>query len=112
MNEIFENNDCKVKIIPLGGLEQIGMNMTAIEYDDTIIVMDCGLAFPSDDMLGIDLVIPDVTYLMDNIDKVKGFVITHKCVVCGSERNNKMQSDDDTSLLIKLTNPYFAEEYK
>ena len=77
MNELFENNDCKVKIIPLGGLEQIGMNMTAIEYDDTIIVMDCGLAFPSDDMLGIDLVIPDVTYLMDNIDKVKGFVITH-----------------------------------
>ena len=53
---------CKVKIIPLGGLEQIGMNMTAIEYGDSIIVMDCGLAFPSDDMLGIDLVIPDVTY--------------------------------------------------
>ena len=77
MNEIIEKNDCKVKIIPLGGLEQIGMNMTAIEYDDTIIVMDCGLAFPSDDMLGIDLVIPDVTYLADNIDKVKGFVITH-----------------------------------
>ena len=70
MNDIIVNNDCKVKIIPLGGLEQIGMNMTAIEYDDTIIVMDCGLAFPSDDMLGIDLVIPDVTYLMDNIDKV------------------------------------------
>ena len=51
--------DCKVKIIPLGGLEQIGMNMTAIEYGDSIIVMDCGLAFPGDDMLGIDLVIPD-----------------------------------------------------
>lgn len=77
MNEMNEKNDCKVKIIPLGGLEQIGMNMTAIEYDDTIIVMDCGLAFPSDDMLGIDLVIPDVTYLTDNIEKVKGFVITH-----------------------------------
>ena len=72
-----QNSDCKVKIIPLGGLEQIGMNMTAIEYDDSIIVMDCGLAFPSDDMLGIDLVIPDVTYLVNNIDKVKGFVITH-----------------------------------
>ena len=69
--------DCKVKIIPLGGLEQIGMNMTAIEYGDSIIVMDCGLAFPSDDMLGIDLVIPDVTYLKDNYEKVKGFVITH-----------------------------------
>ena len=53
------------------------MNMTAIEYEDSIIVVDCGLAFPSDDMLGIDLVIPDVTYLKDNIDKVKGFVITH-----------------------------------
>ena len=76
-NTLNESNDCKVKIIPLGGLEQIGMNMTAIEYDDSIIVMDCGLAFPSDDMLGIDLVIPDVTYLTDNIDKVKGFVITH-----------------------------------
>lgn len=72
-----DNKNCKVKIIPLGGLEQIGMNMTAIEYEDSIIVMDCGLAFPSDDMLGIDLVIPDVTYLTDNIDKVKGFVITH-----------------------------------
>jgi len=67
----------KVKIIPLGGLEQIGMNMTAFEYEDSIIVVDCGLAFPSDDMLGIDLVIPDVTYLKNNIDKVKGFVITH-----------------------------------
>ncbi len=67
----------KLKIIPLGGLEQIGMNITAFEYEDTIIVVDCGLAFPGDDMLGIDLVIPDVTYLKNNIDKVKGFVITH-----------------------------------
>ena len=67
----------KVKIIPLGGLEQIGMNITAFEYEDTIVVVDCGLAFPTDDMLGIDLVIPDVTYLEKNIDKVKGFVITH-----------------------------------
>lgn len=67
----------KVKIIPLGGLEQIGMNMTAFEYEDSIIVVDCGLSFPSDDMLGIDLVIPDVTYLKDNISKVKGFIITH-----------------------------------
>lgn len=69
--------DSKLKIIPLGGLEQIGMNITAFEYEDTIIVVDCGLAFPEDDMLGIDLVIPDITYLKDNIDKVKGFVITH-----------------------------------
>jgi ribonuclease J len=66
-----------VKIIPLGGLEQIGMNMTAFEYEDSIIVVDCGLSFPDDEMLGIDLVIPDVTYLKENINKVKGFVITH-----------------------------------
>ncbi|NLK73782.1 MAG: ribonuclease J [Clostridiales bacterium] len=66
-----------VKIIPLGGLEQVGMNITAIEYEDNIVVVDCGISFPEDDMLGIDLVIPDVSYLKDNIDKVKGFVITH-----------------------------------
>ena len=67
----------KLRIIPLGGLEQIGMNITAFEYEDSIVVVDCGLAFPEDDMYGIDLVIPDVTYLEENIDKVKGFVITH-----------------------------------
>lgn len=67
----------KLKIIPLGGLEQIGMNITVFEYEDSIVVVDCGLSFPEDDMLGIDLVIPDVTYLRDNISKVKGFVITH-----------------------------------
>lgn len=67
----------KLKVIPLGGLEQIGMNITAFEYGDSIVVVDCGLSFPEDDMLGIDLVIPDVTYLKDNISKVKGFVITH-----------------------------------
>ena len=66
-----------VKVIPLGGLEQIGMNITAFEYEDSIIVVDCGLAFPEDDMLGIDLVIPDITYLKENADKVKGFLITH-----------------------------------
>jgi len=71
------NNSSKLKIIPLGGLEQIGMNITAFEYEDSIVVVDCGLSFPADDMYGIDLVIPDVTYLLDNIDKVKGFVITH-----------------------------------
>lgn len=70
-------SNSKLKIIPLGGLEQIGMNITAFEYEDSIIVVDCGLAFPEDDMLGIDLVIPDITYLRDNIRKVKGFVITH-----------------------------------
>ncbi len=67
----------RLKIIPLGGLEQIGMNITAFEYEDSIIVVDCGLAFPDDDMLGIDLCIPDITYLMDHMDKVKGLMITH-----------------------------------
>ena len=67
----------KLKVIPLGGLEQIGLNMTAFEYEDSIIVVDCGLSFPEDEMLGIDLVIPDITYLKDNMEKVKGFMITH-----------------------------------
>ena len=67
----------KLKIIPLGGLEQIGMNITAFEYENSIVVVDCGLSFPEDDMLGIDLVIPDITYLKNNVEKVKGFVITH-----------------------------------
>ena len=70
-------NDKRVKVIPLGGLEQIGMNITAFECDDSIIVVDCGMSFPDDSMLGIDSVIPDVTYLKENIDKVKAFVITH-----------------------------------
>ncbi len=67
----------KLKIIPLGGLGEIGKNITAIEYGDNIIVIDCGLGFPNDDMLGIDLVVPDVTYLQNNIEKVKGIVVTH-----------------------------------
>lgn len=71
------SENSRVKIIPLGGLEQIGMNMTAIEYNDSIVVVDCGLSFPGDDMLGIDCVIPDITFLRENIDKIKGFVITH-----------------------------------
>ena len=70
-------NSSKLKIIPLGGLEEIGMNITAFEYGDSIIVVDCGLSFPADDMLGIDLVIPDVSYLKDNYEKIKGFIITH-----------------------------------
>ena len=72
-----EQRQPALRIIPLGGLEQIGMNITAFEYEDSIIVVDCGLAFPEDDMFGIDLVIPDTSYLENNIDKVKGFVITH-----------------------------------
>ena len=76
-NILKKEKTSKLKIIPLGGLEQIGMNITAFEYEDSIIVVDCGLSFPEDDMYGIDLVIPDVTYLKDNIDRVKGFFITH-----------------------------------
>ena len=71
------NAASKLKVIPLGGLEQIGLNITAFEYEDSIIVVDCGLSFPEDEMLGIDLVIPDITYLKDNAEKVKGFIITH-----------------------------------
>lgn len=77
MKKKENENVSKLKIIPLGGLEQIGMNITAFEYEDSIIVVDCGLSFPEDDMLGIDLVIPDITYLRNNIEKVKGFFITH-----------------------------------
>ena len=71
------NRESNLKVIPLGGLEQIGMNITAFEYEDSIVVVDCGLSFPADDMLGIDLVIPDISYLLENKDKVKGFVFTH-----------------------------------
>jgi ribonuclease J len=71
------NSEPSVRIIPLGGLDRIGMNITAFEYGEDIIVVDCGVAFPEDDMLGVDLVIPDVTYLKQNIDRVRGFVITH-----------------------------------
>ncbi len=67
----------KLKIIPLGGLGEIGKNITVLEYENDIIVVDCGLGFPDDDMLGVDLVIPDVSYLEKNIEKVRGFVITH-----------------------------------
>ncbi len=77
LKKIEEKKSSGLKVIPLGGLEQIGMNITAFEYEDSIIVVDCGLSFPEDDMLGIDLVIPDITYLKNNISKVKGFMITH-----------------------------------
>lgn len=77
MSKKQKTGDEFVRVVPLGGLEQIGMNITAFETESSIIVVDCGLAFPEDDMLGVDLVIPDITYLEDNKDKVKGFVITH-----------------------------------
>ena len=64
-----------VKVIPLGGLGEIGKNITAIEYDKEIIVIDCGIAFPDEEMYGVDLIIPDISYLMDNKEKVKAFVL-------------------------------------
>ena len=67
----------KLRVISLGGLQEIGKNMTVFEYGNDIIIIDCGLAFPEDDMLGIDLVIPDITYLQKNFDKIKGIVLTH-----------------------------------
>ena len=66
-----------LKIIPLGGLNEIGKNMTVLEYKDEILVIDCGLSFPDDDMFGIDMVIPDFSYLVQNRKKIKGIVITH-----------------------------------
>jgi ribonuclease J len=70
-------NNGKLKVIPLGGLQEIGKNITVFEYDDEIIVVDCGVAFPEDEMLGIDLVIPDTTYLIKNKEKIKGIILTH-----------------------------------
>lgn len=75
--QVTKTSSKGIRIIPLGGLLHIGMNITAIEYEDDIIVVDCGLSFPEDDMLGIDCVIPNVTYLKENIDRVRAFVITH-----------------------------------
>lgn len=77
MKNELKRTDSKLKIIPLGGLELVGMNITVFEYEDSIIVVDCGLSFPEEDMYGIDLVIPDVTYLKENVSKIKGFMITH-----------------------------------
>ena len=67
----------KLKIIPLGGLSEIGKNMTVLEYENDILIIDCGLAFPDDEMPGVDLVIPDISYLEANADKIRGIVLTH-----------------------------------
>lgn len=72
----MEEKKC-VKVIPLGGLGEIGKNITAIEYDKDIVVIDCGIAFPDEEMYGVDLIIPDITYLIDNKERVKAFVLTH-----------------------------------
>ena len=70
-------NKQKLRIIPLGGLREVGKNMTVIEYKDELIVVDCGMTFPEDDMPGIDIVIPDIQYLIQNKHKIKAIVITH-----------------------------------
>lgn len=76
-NQPMPKHSDKIKIIPLGGLDQIGMNMTAIEYEDDIIVLDCGMSFADDTLLGIDLIIPDITYLKKYKKKVKAFLVSH-----------------------------------
>ena len=70
-------NKSSIKVIPLGGLGEIGKNITAIEFEDEIIIIDCGMTFPDSEMYGVDVVIPDITYLINNKEKVKGFFITH-----------------------------------
>ena len=75
--ENMKREKLKVKIIPLGGLNEIGKNLTVIEFKDDIIVVDCGLKFPDEDMFGIDIVIPDVSYLVKNAEKVRGIFLTH-----------------------------------
>ena len=102
----------KIKIIPLGGLEHIGMNITCIEYEDSIIVIDCGLSFPDEDMLGVDLVIPDVTYLKDNIEKVKGFVITHGHEDHIGALPYVLQRCECTCLCDKADNGYYRTQVK
>ena len=77
LKEDFSFKKSKLKIIPLGGIEEIGKNITVFEYEDEIVIVDCGIAFPEEDMLGIDLVIPDFTYLVNNQKKIRGLVITH-----------------------------------
>ncbi len=71
------SSNSKLKVIVLGGLNEVGKNITVLEYENDIIVVDCGLGFPDDDMLGVDLVIPDISYLEKNKEKIRGIVLTH-----------------------------------
>ena len=75
--QIKPKKETSLKVIPIGGLNEIGKNMTLLEYNDEILIIDCGLSFPDDEMYGIDIVIPDFTYLINNREKIVGMVITH-----------------------------------
>ena len=77
MKGIVLMSEEKVRIIPLGGLGEIGKNITAIECDNEIVIIDCGVAFPDEEMYGVDLIIPDITYLKNNVEKIKGIFLTH-----------------------------------
>ena len=83
----------KLKIIPLGGLGEIGKNMTAYEFGSDIIVVDCGMGFPDEDMYGVDIVLPDISYLKSNVEKIRGIILTHGHVHLPAAQALQYQSD-------------------